>query len=421
MKFILTTNSKGVLTKVLSQLTERGSDRISSDNIEIQKQEQRVIVTGGQDEIRKLTQMQHVERVLLEVGGFEAITLDEVKIKIAEIDWISKLEFIQEHVLKTNKPLHWTLDSRRTIKSDADLRKIEIQNSAREGIVKSNIPLLSSTQGVPDVMIYILIKRNTFHVSIPILSKCPPPINLPTKGLHHAISWGLALTANITEGEFVLDPCVGKAGLLLETEVWSQPANFIGCELNSDELSDAVRNISAVKSNISLMQTNFIYAPFRDNIVDVILSDLPFGRKHGDYEGNKTLYPAIASQVSRLLSPTGRAVLLTSEECHELLITSLTGNGFTEIRSFKFNFGGNRNTQLCYLVCAAKSKDAVAAFDCSLAEKISSSQETSWMSEKPKMQRYRPKQSRIPLNERKKQSRQENESENSIKRVKESD
>eukprot|EP01060_Flectonema_neradi_P027551 TRINITY_DN37163_c0_g1_i1.p1 TRINITY_DN37163_c0_g1~~TRINITY_DN37163_c0_g1_i1.p1 ORF type:complete len:473 (+),score=49.45 TRINITY_DN37163_c0_g1_i1:36-1421(+) len=396
MKFILTTNSKGVLSKIFNQLTGAGSDRIEKESVTVQKQEQRIIVDGGPEILHKLKQIQHAERVMLEVGDFEADTLEKVKEGIASIPWNDKLEFVKNHILKTaTKEISWTLDSRRTVKTDADLRKIEIQNKAREGISSLAIPLLSPNPSrQPDIMIYLLIKRTSIHVFIPILNKCPPPISIIAKGLHHSLGWGMAATANISDGEIVMDVCTGKGGLVLEAEAWSRPAVFIGCEISQEEIADAKKNVASAKSTtVSLVKADSTTSLFRDGVVDVILSDLPFGRQHGSIESNETLYASLAVQMSRILTPSGRAALLTSDSCYQLLVASLRSNGLAFIESFKFNFGGNNNTQYCHLVCAAKSQDGLSAFDFSLAKTVASSPDGSWKNQKPKMQTYRPKRS----------------------------
>ena len=50
----------------------------------------------------------------------------------------------------------------------------------------------------------------------------------------------------------------------------------------------------------------------RDNSVDVIISDLPFGKRSGSKADNRVLYPRTLNAMARLVKPaTGRAVLLT--------------------------------------------------------------------------------------------------------------
>ena len=55
--------------------------------------------------------------------------------------------------------------------------------------------------------------------------------------------------------------------------------------------------------------------PLRPNSVDVIVSDLPFGKKSGSKHENWTLYRAALKELARVCPPEkGRAVLLTQDK-----------------------------------------------------------------------------------------------------------
>ena len=47
--------------------------------------------------------------------------------------------------------------------------------------------------------------------------------------------------------------------------------------------------------------------------MDAVVSDLPFGRRVGSHRANKRLYPALLSELRRVLRPGGVAVLLSGE------------------------------------------------------------------------------------------------------------
>ena len=54
--------------------------------------------------------------------------------------------------------------------------------------------------------------------------------------------------------------------------------------------------------------------PLRDGVVDVIISDLPFGHRCGNKKSNQRMYPAFLKECHRVLSKDGgRAILLTLE------------------------------------------------------------------------------------------------------------
>ena len=54
--------------------------------------------------------------------------------------------------------------------------------------------------------------------------------------------------------------------------------------------------------------------PLRSGVIDVIVSDLPFGQRCGNKRQNMKLYPALLKEFHRVLTPkNGRAILLTLE------------------------------------------------------------------------------------------------------------
>ena len=53
----------------------------------------------------------------------------------------------------------------------------------------------------------------------------------------------------------------------------------------------------------------------RDNSVDIIVTDLPFGKRSGSKADNRVLYPRTLLSLARVVRPgTGRAVLLTQDK-----------------------------------------------------------------------------------------------------------
>ena len=136
---------------------------------------------------------------------------------------------------------------------------------------------------------------------------------LPT--LHAPLGWMLARLANLAPGATVVDPMVGRGGLLVEAAFVQPRAVFVGCDRSADQLIGAVTNVAAARrhdptaSPISLLLADVTALPFADGSVDAILCDLPFGRQHGKRKG---LYEDVLQQCRRVLRPGGVAVLLTT-------------------------------------------------------------------------------------------------------------
>jgi len=81
--------------------------------------------------------------------------------------------------------------------------------------------------------------------------------------------------------------------------------------------------------------------PFAESSIDVVLSDLPQGRKYGSVESVKTMYPGICKEIARVLRPgTGRGVLLTGQDCSEALAGAIASTKGLELaHRLTFEFG----------------------------------------------------------------------------------
>ncbi|HEX2515066.1 MAG TPA: hypothetical protein VH257_10205, partial [Chloroflexota bacterium] len=65
--------------------------------------------------------------------------------------------------------------------------------------------------------------------------------------------------------------------------------------------------------------------PFREATIDAVASNLPFGRQLLSSQEVPALYRDVARELERILSPAGRAVLLTDQV--EPLLEALAGAG----------------------------------------------------------------------------------------------
>ena len=97
--------------------------------------------------------------------------------------------------------------------------------------------------------------------------------------------------------------------------VRNAPCLYCRCDRNAAQLEGAAANADAAARQgalpLLLMHADATRLPLHDGSVDAVLSDLPFGRKHGRREG---LYAAALREWRRVLRPGGCAVLLTTRK-----------------------------------------------------------------------------------------------------------
>merc|ERR1712062_32347 len=97
----------------------------------------------------------------------------------------------------------------------------------------------------------------------------------------------------------------------------------IGAEIHDMAVSRCRENYSQLVRRNSLparpaadfLQWDCLLPCLRDGSVDVLVTDLPFGKRSGSKADNRVLYPQTLISMARVVKPnTGRAVLLTQDK-----------------------------------------------------------------------------------------------------------
>ncbi|XP_062964513.1 tRNA (guanine(6)-N2)-methyltransferase THUMP3-like [Cynocephalus volans] len=92
---------------------------------------------------------------------------------------------------------------------------------------------------------------------------------------------------------------------------------------------------------IDAIQWDICNLPLRTGSVDIIVTDMPFGKRMGSKKRNWNLYPACLREMSRVCRPgTGRAVLLTQDK--KCFTKALSGMGrvWRKVHTVWINIGG---------------------------------------------------------------------------------
>ena len=113
--------------------------------------------------------------------------------------------------------------------------------------------------------------------------------------------------ARIEPGQVVLDPLCGRGAIPAELA-----AGWPGARLLAGE-RDAAALAVVRAAGLPCARWDARRLPLGDASVDAVVSDLPFGRRVGSHRANKRLYPALLSELRRVLRPGGVAVLLSGE------------------------------------------------------------------------------------------------------------
>jgi len=133
--------------------------------------------------------------------------------------------------------------------------------------------------------------------------------------LKPTICAGLVRLARLEAGEVVLDPMCGGGTISLEGSCMG-PQFHLGGELHQLAVQRCRENQAGLSNTATdFLQWDCLLPALKDNSVDVVITDLPFGKRSGSRADNRVLYPRTLLSLARVVRPTtGRAVLLTQDK-----------------------------------------------------------------------------------------------------------
>ena len=108
------------------------------------------------------------------------------------------------------------------------------------------------------------------------------------------------------EGDIFLDPFSGTGGILIE-------ASLLGITgVGTDADPDMTRGSRMNCKETDICSADVVCLPFKDNSFDGIVTDFPYGQSSRiKAPDNKNLYESAMSEISRVLKPGHRAVVIT--------------------------------------------------------------------------------------------------------------
>ncbi|XP_072407798.1 THUMP domain-containing protein 2 isoform X2 [Chiloscyllium punctatum] len=139
---------------------------------------------------------------------------------------------------------------------------------------------------------------------------------IKSAGLRSTVAWAMAYLADIKAGSLVLDPMCGLGTILLEAAKEWPNAYYHGVDNTASQLQMASANVCFAKltSNIDLMRASVTELPLLTESMNVVICDIPFGKKFKISQDMKTIMPYILKEMVRVLSIGGTLVLLLSQE-----------------------------------------------------------------------------------------------------------
>jgi tRNA (guanine6-N2)-methyltransferase len=143
--------------------------------------------------------------------------------------------------------------------------------------------------------------------------------------LRPSVAAALALLSQPAPEDVVLDPFCGAGTILIERAHLARYRLLIGCDRDANALSTAEQNVGPRHKPLELHRWEVPGLPLPDRSVGKIITNLPWGIRHGSHEENRRLYPRILEEFHRLVAPKGKVVILSSET---RLMSDLMARGY---------------------------------------------------------------------------------------------
>ena len=114
-------------------------------------------------------------------------------------------------------------------------------------------------------------------------------------------------------GDVFLDPMCGAGTLLVERAMAGRHALLLGGDIRPSALQSAAENIGPRHKPRQLLRWDAGSLPLPSASIDRVAANPPFGKQLGNHHQNIALYSGLFRELSRVLKPSGRAVLVSSE------------------------------------------------------------------------------------------------------------
>ncbi|XP_072276572.1 tRNA (guanine(6)-N(2))-methyltransferase THUMP3 [Pyxicephalus adspersus] len=207
-----------------------------------------------------------------------------------------------------------------------------------------------------DVEVLLNISYNEMLVGIALTEESLHRRNITHFGpttLRSTLAYGMLRLCDLEPGDVIVDPMCGTGAIPIEGVNEWPACFFVAGDNNRNAVNRTASNISSLLKRqqssesytqglpIDAAQWDISRLSLRTGSVDVIITDMPFGKRIGSKKKNWDLYPACLLEMSRVCRVgTGRAVLLTHDRKCFIKALARVGHLWRKMHTVWVNIGG---------------------------------------------------------------------------------
>ncbi|XP_075687978.1 tRNA (guanine(6)-N(2))-methyltransferase THUMP3 [Rhinoderma darwinii] len=207
-----------------------------------------------------------------------------------------------------------------------------------------------------DVEVLLNISYNEMLVGIALTEESLHRRNITHFGpttLRSTLAYGMLRLCDLEPSDVVIDPMCGTGAIPIEGVSEWPGCFFIAGDNNTNAVNRTASNINSLLRKqqnadsalqglpIDAIHWDISHLPLRSGSVDVIITDMPFGKRIGSRKKNWDLYPACLREMSRVCrAGTGRAVLLTHDRKCFIKALAKAGHLWRKMHTVWVNIGG---------------------------------------------------------------------------------
>ncbi|CAG0891234.1 unnamed protein product [Darwinula stevensoni] len=163
--------------------------------------------------------------------------------------------------------------------------------------------------------------------------------------LRATICFNMLYLAMVMPGDIVCDPLCGGGSIPLEGTQGFPHAWYIAGDNHEKAYTRTLHNMAALRNEKGLKMDmhcwDATHLPLRDSLVDVFITDLPFGKRMGTRRDNRELYFHVLLEMARCVRPRwGRAIILTLDVTSLSKALGQLGMYWLRPRQYNINIGG---------------------------------------------------------------------------------